>query len=99
MKPPRFIQCPKCGKGTMEMFGVTESGQYKYACSSCYHKVEKSFDEDRPKRVYLYERAVEEKPMKKKYGWWAKYGHWTHTTFWKAMDHFIRGGKIRFGRW
>lgn len=39
------------------------------------------------------------KKYKKKYGWWAKHGHWCHTSFWKAMDHLIRGGQIKFGRW
>lgn len=33
------------------------------------------------------------------FGWWAKYGHWDHVSFWRAMDHLFRGGKIRFGRW
>ena len=37
--------------------------------------------------------------MKKKYGWWCKYEHWCHSTFWRAIDHWIRGGKIKFGRW
>lgn len=34
-----------------------------------------------------------------KYGWWAKYGHWCHSSFLKAMDHWIRGGRIRYGEW
>ncbi len=27
--------CPNCGT-KMEMFGVTERGQYKYKCNKCY---------------------------------------------------------------
>ena len=40
-----------------------------------------------------------EKERQKKWGWWAKEGHWNHTTFRNAMSHLFRGGKIRFGRW
>lgn len=35
---------------------------------------------------------------KPRFGWLMKTGHWDHTTFVRAMDHMIRGGKIRFGR-
>jgi hypothetical protein len=29
------MKCPKCGT-EMEMFGVTENGQYKYYCKKCH---------------------------------------------------------------
>ncbi len=35
-----------------------------------------------------------------KRGWWAKItNNWCHVSFWRAMDHLIRGGKIKYGRW
>ena len=36
-------------------------------------------------------------PWENKWCWWAKYGHWCHVSFWIAIDHAIRGGKIKFG--
>ena len=33
------------------------------------------------------------------YGFWANYGHWCHVSVFIALDHRIRGGKIRLGRW
>ena len=33
------------------------------------------------------------------YGFWAKWGHWGHASVFIALDHWIRGGQIRFGRW
>ena len=40
-----------------------------------------------------------ESKRQKKWGWWAKEGHWNHTTFRNAMRHLFRGGEIRFRRW
>ena len=85
----KTIPCPKCKRGEMEMFGVTERGAYKYACPRCYHhheemkarimnpstepseKILPRIDpddiellekvNDSARRVYLYERAVEQK--------------------------------------
>jgi len=35
-----------------------------------------------------------------KRGWWARFsGHWDHVSFARAMNHWIHGGKIRFGQW
>ena len=60
------MKCPKCKRGNLELFGVTDRGQYKYACDRCYHHIECEKLEGAPiKRVYLYERAVEETPKEK----------------------------------
>jgi tRNA(Ser,Leu) C12 N-acetylase TAN1 len=60
------MKCPKCKRGDLELFGVTERGQYKYACDRCYHHIEceKLEDVTLVHRVYTFERAVEETPSK-----------------------------------
>ena len=32
----------------------------------------------------------------RKWGWWAKYGHWCQASTYIAIDHWVRGGKIRY---
>ena len=107
-----MIDCPNCGHWNMKMFGVSERGHYKYACTKCYKQIEvppelhRSWKESIDKAAESLKEEIDKmiiqkviKESKTRYGWWAKYGHWVHTTFSKAMDHFIRGGKIKFGRW